>query len=559
MNKYDLFQAFQGIDRELIDEADRLTVKQPVYQDTDAANAPIFQDAQKEVFMGKHGKLFRTMTGIAAAVAICSIGIAGYFAIHPKVSDQPDSVASAIPDSSETGERTALTASETGSVTTHTETNPLPDDFEEETAPPQDDTEENPVDWSNDERMFDDNNFAYGAGFVNGDPDLSEVINKPVDAENGKKMSLDLSILYEMGGNETATQIPATVVLMQDGEIIPFALTENGKTETSQTVELDIPANKYTNVLTLYLMNGLSDRSIEKTIGLLSELDGITVIRQREESDPNWTQKYLDVTLTSDLLTNDADLYAEIYDKISATSGIQSIKRNPEREVWDTNNATLQKIWFTPHCRTNYSTLTAAVTYHTPKKRFPVSGNTTASTYVQLHCENPDESSELSAACYIAADDDYIEYPEAVRGANLSGATGIAIGKCQNYDFDAGPNKYAIKNNAWSHADPINRNEIYLKAHFDENNIIGEILPGHYYALVLCDGKPVGLANGKDAVLFEARNESTLNLKLTLDDSIADGQHSFSVFLADVSAQPADENADRKYYPWDSSVFDVQS
>lgn len=559
MNKYDLFQAFQGIDRELIDEADRLTVKQPVYQDTDAANAPIFQDAPKEVFMGKHGKLFRTMTGIAAAVAICSIGIAGYFAIHPKVSDQPDSVASAIPDSSETGERTALTASETGSVTTHTETNPLPDDFEEETAPPQDDTEENPVDWLNDERTFGDNNFAYGAGFVNGDPDLSEVINKPVDAENGKKMSLDLSILYEMGGNETATQIPATVVLMQDGEIIPFALTENGRTETSQTVELDIPANKYTNVLTLYLMNGLSDRSIEKTIGLLSELDGITVIRQREESDPNWTQKYLDVTLTSDLLTNDADLYAEIYDKISATSGIQSIKRNPEREVWDTNNATLQKIWFTPHCRTNYSTLTAAVTYHTPKKRFPVSGNTTASTYVQLHCEKPDESSELSAACYIAADDDYIEYPEAVRGANFSGATGIAIGKCQNYGFDAGPNKYAIKSNAWSHADPINRNEIYLKAHFDENNIIGEILPGHYYALVLCDGKPVGLANGKDTVLFEARNESTLNLKLTLDDSIADGQHSFSVFLADVSAQPADENADRKYYPWDSSVFDVQS
>ena len=543
-----------------MEEAERLTVHSPEYQPEESPDAPKLHRRHEEDFMGKHGKTFRTMTGIAAAVAICSIGVAGYFAIHPKVAEQPDSGASAVAEVTDITKQTVLSHAESTVTTSQTVTGPLSEDFEEETAPPQDDTEENPVDWLNDERMFNDNNFAYGAGFVNGDPDLSEVINKPVDAENGKKMSLDLSILYEMGGNETATQIPATVVLMQDGEIIPFALTENGKAETSHTVELDIPANKYTNVLTLYLMNGLSDRSIEKTIGLLSELDGITVIRQREESDPNWTQKYLDVTLTSDLLTNDADLYAEIYDKISATSGIQSIKRNPEREVWDTNNATLQKIWFTPHCRTNYSTLTAAVTYRKSPARFPGIGPTTTSTQVQLYCEKPDESTDSSAAYYTASADDYIEYPEAVRGANIGGSTGIAIGKCQNYSFDAGANKYQINNSSWSHALPLNRNELYLKAHFDDkNNIMGDVYPKNYYALVLCDGKPVGLANGKDAVLFEARNESTLNLKLTLDDSIADGEHNFSVFLADASAQPRAEGEEFKYYPYDSSVFDIQS
>lgn len=542
-----------------MEEAERLTVQDPVYKTEEAPDAPKLHRRHEEDFMGKHGKTFRTMTGIAAAVAICSIGVAGYFAIHPKVAEQPDSGASAVAEVTDITKQTVLSHAESTVTTSQTVTGPLSEDFEEETAPPQNDTEESSVDWSELDQTFADNNFGYGAGFVKSS-DLTETIVKPVDAENGKKMSLNLSILYEMSGTDTAIQIPATVVLMQDGEIIPFALAENGKTETSQTVEIEIPENRYTNVLTLILMDGLSDRSIEKTIGLVSEVDGVTVIKQREESESDWTQKYLDVTLTSDLLTNDKDLYAEIYDKLSAISGIQSIKRNSEREVWDTNNATLRKIWFTPHCRTNYSTLTAAVTYHKSPARFPGIGPTTASTQVQLYCEKPDESADSSAAYYTASADDYIEYPEAVRGANIAGASGIAIGKCQNYSFDAGANKYRINNSSWSQALPLNRNELYLKAHFDDkNNIMGDVYPKNYYALVLCDGKPVGLANGKDAVLFEARNESTLNLKLTLNDSIADGQHSFSVILADASMQPRVEGEEFKYYPYDSSVFDIQS
>ena len=559
MNKYDLFRAFQDVDPGLMEEAERLTVHSPEYQTEKTPDAPKLHRRHEEDFMGKHGKTFRTMTGIAAAVAICSIGVAGYFAIHPKVAEQPDSGASAVAEVTDITEQTALSHAESTVTATQTVTSPLSEDFEEETAPPQNDTEESSVDWSELDQTFADNSFAYGAGFVKSS-DLTETIVKPVDAENGKKMSLNLSIMYEMGGTDTAMQIPATVVLMQDGEIIPFALAENGKTETSQTVEIEIPENKYTNVLTLILMDSLSDRSIEKTIGLVSEVDGVIVIKQREVSEPDWTQKYLDVTLTSDLLTNDKDLYAEIYDKLSAISGIQTVKRNTEHEVWDTNTATLQKIWFTPHCRTNYSTLTAAVTYHKSPARFPGIGPTTASTQVQLYCEKPDESTDSSAAYYTASADDYIEYPEAVRGANIGGSTGIAIGKCQNYSYDAGANKYQINNSSWSQALPLNRNELYLKAHFDEkNNIMGDVYPKNYYALVLCDGKPVGLANGKDAVLFEARNESTLNLKLTLDDSIADGQHSFSVFIADASAQPRAEGEEFKYYPYDSSVFDIQS
>ena len=81
MNKYELFRAFQDISPELIEEAERLTVQKLEYQSEKTEKPPIFMRKHEEEIMGKHSKLIRTLTGAAAAVAMCSIGIAGYFAI----------------------------------------------------------------------------------------------------------------------------------------------------------------------------------------------------------------------------------------------------------------------------------------------------------------------------------------------------------------------------------------------------------------------------------------------------------------------------------------------
>ena len=82
-------------------------------------------------------------------------------------------------------------------------------------------------------------------------------------------------------------------------------------------------------------------------------------------------------------------------------------------------------------------------------------------------------------------------------------------------------------------------------------------MPEKMYALLLCDGKLVGLANGKDTVLFDFDPAKTLNYKLNLDPSITDGEHSFCVFLTPAVDTECDLNTIP--YEWVSTMLNVQS
>ena len=177
------------------------------------------------------------------------------------------------------------------------------------------------------------------------------------------------------------------------------------------------------------------------------------------------------------------------------------------------------------------------------------------SAYVPLKCSNPDTSSDPFSACAVASADDYIDFPEDLY---INGCTGIGIGQKQSYGSDAGPSKYSIRHYWYEEPPKIGRDEIYLKAHFDPRETFGTeddqyTMSKTAYALLLCDNKPMGLAGGKDVVYFDTDTSKTLNFMLTLDDSIPDGVHEFSVVF--VTAYDP-ESADNQYY---ISAFDSDS
>ncbi|MBQ5337805.1 MAG: hypothetical protein J6Z40_01400 [Oscillospiraceae bacterium] len=565
MNKYELFRAFQDISPDLIEEAERLTVSNSEYETESAKKHCIFLRTHEEEIMGKHSKLFRTLTGAAAVFAVCSIAAAGYFAIRPQMADQADDTASQI------AELPAGISNETNSESTTTELTTtaapdIPSDFVEETIPPKNETENASVHASGEEKAFAEGEYVtYGAWFVS--PDEGTPANEPIKVVNGKKTSLDLNIMLVNFDKQMNGKIPTSIVLVQDGEVIPFSFDQNGTPEIEHSFDMDIPETQYSNILNLSV-NAKGDR-LNKIVERLSGIDGVQNIeRHIYPSDTNLAELY--VTLSSDLITNNENLYAELYEKIEKIYGINQIRREPVSVMHSDDGSTeyvtglypstMETIWFTPHCRSEYSTLYAAITFYYKNTNYDGDGNMMSTACIPLQCSNPDTDSDFASVCTVASAEDYIDFPE---GIYISGCAGIGIGTKQSYGSDAGPHKYLIQHDWYDEPERIGRDEIYLKAHFDPRETFGPdgdqfTMPKNAYALLLCDNKPMGLADGKDVVYLDIDTSKTLNFKLTVDDSIPDGVHDFSVVIVSAYEFGAADNLGYFEY-MDSCRIDIQS
>ncbi len=554
MNKFDLYRAFQDISPDLMEEAERLTVQEPQYHDEKSKKRLLFLRTHEEEIMSKQNKPIRMLTGIAAVIAVCSIGVAGYYAIHPKIAGQPESSANMTADTTNLTEETVTADAVTSTTASETDQN-LPVDLIEETVTQIQETDTNPDILEEDQRRIDDNSASWGVG-ANLYSDSPHALN-PELVYNGEKVCLDLNFILDLYGTNIPDSVPVTIVMMQDGEIIPVSLTKNGKPETSLTFDKPIDKKYYTNRLIIRMKEHLGDDTVQKIGDSLGKISGITEVKHRMKTPGTMGYNTYDVKLKSELLANDENLYVEIRDKIYAISEIEKVERVEERSSSQESNDTTQTVWFTPHCRSNNSCLSTAVIYHYANAQYPAQGYLCFNVRTRLYCPEPDTECDSSAYYQVAADDDYIDFPEAMMDENFTGSNGIAVGACQNYSFDAGPNKYSIGNPIGNYAETLNRNEIYLKTHLDRQTIENFHMPEKMYALLLCDGKPVGLANGKDSVLFDFDPAKTLNYKLNLDPSITDGEHSFCVFLAPAVDTECDLNTIP--YEWYSMMLNVQS
>lgn len=541
MNKYELFRAFQDISPELIEDAERMTVQKPEYLTDKREKTPLFMRKYEEVIMSKHNKMFRMLTGAAAVVAMCSIGIAGYFAIRPNIAEQPDSAATNLADvtvlttAAETDLTSAVTTTETAML--------LPsDEFIEETLPPQaelDEAQQNQADEEEDDR-FDDVGFSYGGGFLQN----SSLSRSETKAVNDKQMSLDLSLYLRASGKQSPHYVPTTIILMQDGKILPFSLEKNESPKQSQKLQIELPEIQYTDELNVYINTGTSEDAVNRITDKIKAIDGVKDVRRQNISYRGETEtlaeSFLSVKLTSDLIPNDDTLYSEIFEKIKKNYGVASVIRH-QRDDSDEDFQRI-KVWFTPHCRENYSTVAAAIIYHTAPQYLDGLESCTFISTVQLSCENPDESSISEPGYLTAVADDLIDFPESA--SKISSAYGCGIGRKQNYGSDAGPNKYELSYFRRGEPEKLNRDEIYLKARFNSDMIYGTKMPKSLYALVLCDGKPLELADGKYLLKFDTDDTKTLNFNLPLDDSVEPGTHDFSCFFYDADNTPITSGTD---------------
>lgn len=207
------------------------------------------------------------------------------------------------------------------------------------------------------------------------------------------------------------------------------------------------------------------------------------------------------------------------------------------------------EIWLTPMTAYRCTTISVLITYE-PELLIDTDHN--YFYHMQLVVKNPNP--EDAPGCLLASDQDFVDYPDGtahkviIEGSNYPPTDiavtkgdqgfGVDIGSPINYaeipwlDNGDGTGCYHLKEE--NRPEAYSRDALYLRANAD---LISEAQVRGYgstnlFAVVLCDGKPVGALNGENAVWFDKTDGSkTLNYKLTLGDSISDGPHLFSAVL----------------------------
>lgn len=226
MKAEDLLRAFQSVETDITDAAEYNTSE----SDGKADAAPMIVHTET----GRQRQVYAA-AGIAAAVVICCIGYLGIAAMrneNMQAASQPAETSVTGTDITEEAEAayTEAVTQETG----ETDTEPTdclqtlpPEDFVEITPDMQEDTEEVPL--LNRSRSHGANIEFIGSHTPGATAELSE-------ADTPEQFQLSLSCWVE----DYEGPAYARVVLMQDGEVIPYALTKNGRPEEWRDFTLDI-------------------------------------------------------------------------------------------------------------------------------------------------------------------------------------------------------------------------------------------------------------------------------------------------------------------------------
>lgn len=228
MNAHDLLAAFQAVDPAFLDEAaarEHGIPKQTVRQSA----ASIWE--KKEVNMSNN-KLWQGLMGAAAAVAVFSIAAAGFAAVKPNsnlVADHPA-------ESAGTDALTDPAAFDETETTTKTTDLQLPsDDFFEVTEPSQEYTPEW-YDWQSQIEFYYKSDLAHIS--------IYEEHSAPWEPlklnEAGENMHILLTLRRIQSLESGADHIKCRIVLMQDGELMPFSFEEDGAPAIWQDTEIPV-------------------------------------------------------------------------------------------------------------------------------------------------------------------------------------------------------------------------------------------------------------------------------------------------------------------------------
>jgi len=236
MNEHDLLNAFQNVDPAFLEECEQM--KAAAEQTAQQKQSP---EAVRAITM-KQNTLWNRLTGAAAVIAVFSIAAAGFAAIRPNrgaVANQPAETAM-----TETGETTP--AAENAASTAPAEDSaqdipattvtalPLPsDEFVEETVP------QEKLLSLNDEDAF---SHSYSCGLKKTNTPYSDYYE--LDAAGTLEsfyLSLRTEILFHSSNKEALSgTLPARVVMIQDGEYLPFALNETDTPALWQDITISI-------------------------------------------------------------------------------------------------------------------------------------------------------------------------------------------------------------------------------------------------------------------------------------------------------------------------------
>lgn len=222
-------------------------------------------------------------------------------------------------------------------------------------------------------------------------------------------------------------------------------------------------------------------------------------------------------------------------------------------------------IWLTPNHQNEYSLL-SVVAIMDPDPEWLGTGQFIGkeNVYVAdtvLHTDTPTaDSAETPYA--LASAEDYIDFPEALRGnrvsSSITGFDGISVGRRMDYQANW-ENRYAIRSNWHNQAAALGRDEVYLKLHLHADALADHSLPAGdgteyqpvlegIYILVLCDGKPMQAFDGKSVLYIDTPDDTnTLNYQLPIDETITDGDHYFTAVAIGKWQNPL-ERSDHVYY-----------
>lgn len=465
MNVHDLLEAFQCVDSEFLEEAAARAQSAPPKTVRQIAASLL---EKKEDNMSNN-KLWQGLMGAAAMVAVFSIMAAGVAAVKPDsgmAAKQPeDSVLTDMSESAEmtdTADTTAADSAEEAETTTETTGLQLPsDEFVEETLPPK--KEEPPIP----EEVL--AHYAYSNAVSNLQFEIvSEGVEYPEIIELGEpneKIHIQLKtyLLYDEWYDCRLDQtVDARIVLMQNGEILPFALRENGEFALWQDMTASLNGDVF--VADLWLV-------------------------------PSHREEYSQLNVT---------------------------------------------VVFNPDYHDDWTIVKVSNKYQT----------------VTLHTAAPvqEDSTELPYA--VASAEDYVDFPAQLLGYRTSSWDGIGMGRIMDYNANV-PNRHSV---SYSFEHSARRDAFYVKLHRNTEEILEtysdnpEVMASclemkGMYVLLLCDGKPFGAFDGKNVLYIDVPTaEKTLNYRVTLDDSVTDGVHNFTVIAFGIWEQPYQNYIDSHSY-----------